>query len=163
MRDQRERSAKSKMVGVASPSTARDGRDVTRLLSASCMVRCTGRDPTERKTSGRAFFKCEFGFTSLSASGLLLDRHLEAPLVLTTASLIAPFLEPFTMQTEVSMLEGSSLHIRLRDAHQDETSEHQEWLPVRLVAIADAKGAEDATRALALGNDAFIATQSPHM
>ena len=39
------------------------------LLRQSVLVRVRGRDPTERKTTGRAFFTTEFGFTTFSASG----------------------------------------------------------------------------------------------
>jgi hypothetical protein len=59
------------------------------------------------------------------------------------------------------MLEGSTIHIRLRDLPATEGAENGngegiqgyggEWLPVRLVAIAEAEGAEKTARAMALG------------
>ena len=97
------------------------------------------------------------------------------PLVLTTASIVAPFLLASRTTrhsgsvTEPSedclpcLLEGSTIHIRLRDTNPFNESENEikgpdtgnlgerEWLEARLVAIGEVGGVEKSARTLALG------------
>lgn len=99
------------------------------------MVRVRGQDSLGVKTLGRPFHKMSGGFTTLSASGLLIDPKLG--FAATSATLIAPYLQDDVLRkgAVIEMLTNGSSGLV-----EDEEATAPHWIPMKLVTILRDEG-----------------------
>jgi S1-C subfamily serine protease len=94
------------------------------------MIRVRGQDSLGVKTLGRPFHKMSGGFTTLSASGLLIDRRLGY--ALTSSTILSPFMlnESLRKGVVIEMLTNGLSGILDAD-HES----NMKWIPLKLVRI----------------------------
>lgn len=99
------------------------------------MVRVRGQDSLGVKTLGRPFHKMSGGFTTLSASGVLLDPKLG--FAATSATLLSPYLQGDTLRqgAVIEMLTNGSSGLV-----EDEEASAPHWIPMKLVTILRDEG-----------------------
>ena len=102
---------------------------VAQCSEHAILVRVRGLDSLGVKTLGRPFHEMNGGFTTLSASGLLLDR--KHGYALTSATLLAPYMQGDSLRKGVivEMLNGG-----LNSVGED-GAPTVKWIPMRLVRI----------------------------
>lgn len=99
------------------------------------MVRVRGQDSLGVKTLGRPFHKMSGGFTTLSASGVLIDPKLG--FAATSATLLSPYLQGDTLRqgAVIEMLTNGSSGLV-----EDEEASAPHWIPMKLVTILRDEG-----------------------
>jgi S1-C subfamily serine protease len=100
------------------------------------MVRIRGRDSAEKRAAGRAVSIKHNGYTTLSASATLLPSKDGCGMLLTSAAILAPFIEGDSAATLLSALEMDALLPTVSPATllQDD-AEHQPWVQARLLGM----------------------------
>jgi hypothetical protein len=124
----------------------------TERFGGGVLVAASGRDPTEKKTRGRAFFTAYAGFTTLSSSGFLagsLDGKLP-PIIITSSSIIAPFLDLNFPVEEGRLIEETTLLVRCEPSGVDGDADDL-WIPAKILNIGHAHGVEEAASLLTSG------------
>uniref|UniRef100_A0A1D1XJL6 Glyoxysomal processing protease, glyoxysomal n=1 Tax=Anthurium amnicola TaxID=1678845 RepID=A0A1D1XJL6_9ARAE len=142
------------------------------------MVRVQGPDPQGLKMRGQAFHQRENGKTTLSSSGLLLPpslsdslplpsgKHHTGALVVTTASVVEPFLPaqyrtlsydnpPVAQATVPELIPGACIDVlcerRKLEHGPDEPQGSPSWLQAQLLALVDV-AVSSAALQLLIGN-----------
>lgn len=120
---------------VAFEKSLLDRKLVSECSNHAVMVRVRGQDSLGVKTLGRPFHKMSGGFTTLSASGLLIDRR--SGYVLTSATLLSPYMQGDSLR-KGAMIEVLTNGVSGLLEEDEATPSH--WIPMRLVRILRDEG-----------------------